>query len=134
MDCIDFNADLIPVEEPVDSEIIRQVKEMKKCGECLQCLYSYIMLAPQLSDKELIDLFGNDLLERSDLAPVLDELAGFKLNPYPNRLRIVRVNKSLRKISLQKERGNKALVKHYINECIRQYEGDMLEEYYNMAP
>lgn len=134
MDCTEFNADVIPAEGAIDPEIIRQIKEMKKCGHCLQCLYSYIMLAPQLSNKELTELFGADLLEMAELAPVLDELAGFTLNPYPNRLRIARVNKCLQKISLQKERGGKALVKHYINECIRQYEGDMLEEYYNMAP
>lgn len=134
MDCNEFNADLIPVGEAVDPVIMRQIKEMKKCRHCLQCLYSYIMLAPQLCDKELAELFGADLLEMKELAPILDELAGFKPNPYPNRLRIARVNKSLQKISLQKERGNKALVKHYINECIRQYEGDMLEEYFNMSP
>jgi hypothetical protein len=134
MNCNDFNADIIPVNEAISPDILQEIKEMEKCGKCLQCLYSYIMLAPAMTDKELIELFGADMLEMDELKAELDELAGFKLNPYPNRLRIARVNKSLQKISLQQERSGKALVKHYINECIKQYEGDMLEEYYNMAP
>ena len=134
MNCHDFNADIIPVDNSVSSDIMSQIKEMHKCGKCIQCLYTYIMLAPSISDEELIGLFGADMLEMAELKDELNELAGFKLNPYPNRLRIARVNKSLQKISLQQERSGKALVKHYINECIKQYEGDMLEEYYNMAP
>ena len=134
MNCNDFNADIIPVNEAISPDILQEIKEMEKCGKCLQCLYSYIMLAPVMTDKELIELFSADMLEMDELKAELDELAGFKLNPYPNRLRIARVNKSLQKISLQQERSGKTLVKHYINECIKQYEGDMLEEYYNMAP
>ena len=134
MNCYDFNADIIPVDGNISPDILQEIKEMEKCGKCLQCLYTYIMLAPALNDKELMELFGADMLEMDELKTELDELAGFKLNPYPNRLRIARVNKSLQKISLQKERGGKILIKHYINECIKQYEGNMLEEYYNMAP
>ena len=134
MNCHDFNADIIPVDGNISPDILQEIKEMGKCGKCLQCLYTYIMLAPALNDKELMELFGVDMLEMDELKTELDELAGFKLNPYPNRLRIARVNKCLQKISLQKERGCKILIKHYINECIKQYEGNMLEEYYNMAP
>ena len=134
MNCHDFNADIIPVDGNISPDILQEIKEMGKCGKCLQCLYTYIMLAPALNDKELMELFGVDMLEMDELKTELDELAGFKLNPYPNRLRIARVNKSLQKISLQKKRGGKILIKHYINECIKQYEGNMLEEYYNMAP
>lgn len=134
MNCHDFNADIIPVDNSVFSDIMPQIKDMHKCGKCIQCLYTYIMLAPSMSDGELIELFGADMLEMAELKDELNELAGFKLNPYPNRLRIARVNKEMQTISLQKERGDKVLVKHYINECLRQLEGDMLEEYYNMAP
>ncbi len=134
MTCADFNADLLPVEGPIPQDLLLQIKDMQKCGSCINCLYVYIMLAPTMSDEELVGLFGSDLLEAAELKDELSELAGFKLNPYPNRLRIARVNKSLQKISLQKERSHKTLVKHFINECLRQLEGDMLEEYYNMAP
>ena len=134
MNCHDFNADIIPVDGNISPDILQEIKEMGKCGKCLQCLYAYIMLAQNMDDKELIELFSADMLEMDELKNELDELAGFKLNPYPNRLRIARVNKSLQKISLQKERGGKALIKHYINECIRQYEGDMIEGYFNMSP
>ncbi len=134
MTCNDFNADILPVEEPVAQDLLQKIKAIKNCGHCIHCLYTYIMLAPTLCDEELTSIFGSDLLNANELKDELSELAGFKLNPYPNRLRIARVNKSMQKISLQKERGDKTLVKHYINECIRQLEGDMLEEYYNMAP
>ena len=134
MTCAEFNADLLPVEGSIPQDLLQQIKAMQKCGRCINCLYAYIMLAPTMSDEELIGFFGSDLLEAAELKDELSELAGFKLNPYPNRLRIARVNKSLQKISLQKERGNKLLIKHFINECLRQLEGNMLEEYYNMAP
>ncbi len=134
MNCHDFNADNIPVGETPAKELLLQIQEMPKCGHCGNCLYSYIMLAQNIDDEELKSLFGDDLLEDTALIPELNELAGLVSNPYPNRLRIARVNKVLQGISLQKERGNKALIKHYINECIKQYEGDMLEEYFNMAP
>lgn len=134
MNCTEFNADTLPVKEAIPQDLLRQIKEMQKCGKCAQCLYTYIMLAPTMSDAELIGLFGRDLLEDLELKADLDELAGFKLNPYPNRMRIARVNKCLQSISMQQERDRKALIKHYINECIKQYEGDMIEEYFNMAP
>jgi len=134
MNCHDFNADTIPVDGNISPDIMRQIREMQKCGECAQCLYTYIMLAPTLSDEKLVELFGADLLELEDLKDDLGLLAGLRLNPYPNPQRIARVNKALQRISLQKERSNKALIKHYINECLRQLEGDMLEEYFNMSP
>ena len=134
MNCHDFNADIIPIGKEIAEDLLQQIKELSKCGHCATCLYSYIMLAQNLSNEELKNIFGSDLLEDTGLIPTLNELAGLHSNPYPNRLRIARVNKALQKICIQKEKGNKALIKHYINECIRQYEGDMLEEYFNMAP
>ena len=83
MNCNDFNADIIPVNEAISPDILQEIKEMEKCGKCLQCLYSYIMLAPVMTDKELIELFSADMLEMDELKGELDELAGFKLNPYP---------------------------------------------------
>ena len=134
MNCNDFNADLIPVREAIPEELIEQIKGIDKCGHCASCLYTYIMLAPQFSNEELIQLFGADLLESPELIPVFNEIAGLVSNPYPNRSRIARVNKALRVISLQKDKEYKTLIKHYINECIKQYEGDMIEEYFNMSP
>ena len=134
MNCHDFNADLIPVGETIPEDLIGQIKGTDHCGHCASCLYTYIMLAPQFSNEELIQLFGADLLENTELIPEFNKLAGLISNPYPNRPRIARVNKALRVISLQKEKEHKALIKHYINECIKQYEGDMIEEYFNMSP
>ena len=134
MNCHDFNADIIPVGDTLTDDLLRQITGMSKCGHCANCLYTCIMLAQKLGTAELKALFGHDLLESTELIPALNELAGLRSNPYPNRMRIARVNKALQGISMQKENGDKALIKHYINECIKQYEGDMLEEYFNMAP
>lgn len=131
MTCTAFNPDLIPIDQPVEPALLQSIKQTKWCGTCLNCLYTYIMLAPTLSDTELVEIFGNDLLDNADLAPVLDELAGFSLQPNPNYPRIARVSKALQKI--QKERKQKALIKHYINESIRQWEGDLFEDYFNMS-
>lgn len=132
MNCHDFNADIIPIGEHLTEELQRQIKEIPFCGHCTNCLYSYIMLSQYLNDEELKDLFGSDLLEDAELIPSLNELAGLRSNPYPNRIRIARVNKVLQGLSIS--HADKPLIKHYINECIKQYEGDMLEEYFNMAP
>lgn len=132
MNCHDFNADIIPLGEHITEELLQQIKGIPLCGHCANCLYSYIMLTQFLDDEELNALFGSDLLEDIELIPSLNELAGLCSNPYPNRMRIARVNKVLQGLSMS--HADKALIKHYINECIKQYEGDMLEEYFNMAP
>lgn len=132
MNCHDFNADIIPLGEHLAEELLQQIKGMALCGHCADCLYSYIMLTQYFSDEELKAMFGSDLLENTELIPFLNELAGLRSNPYPNRIRIARVNKVLQGLSIS--HADKALIKHYINECIKQYEGDMLEEYFNMAP
>lgn len=131
MTCTTFNPDLIPIDQAAEPSLLQNIKLTKWCGNCLNCLYAYIMLAPTLSDTELVEIFGSDLLDNADLAPVLDELAGFCLQPNPNYPRIARVSKALQKI--QKEREQKTLIKHYINESIRKWEGDLFEDYFNMS-
>lgn len=131
MTCTEFNPDLIPADQPIDASLLQTIKQAKWCGNCLNCLYAYIMLTPTLTDEQLVEIFGSDLLENTNLAPLLDELAGLSLNPNPNYPRIARVSKALQKI--QKERDHKALMKHYINESIRKWEGDLFEDYFNMS-
>lgn len=47
------------------------------CCNCPKCLFVYIMLYPFLTDKELINIFGEDLYKREDLLPTMLELAGY---------------------------------------------------------
>ncbi len=44
------------------------------CRNCAKCLYVYILLAAFLDDRTLTEIFGENLLERADLAPMLDGL------------------------------------------------------------
>ena len=50
--------------------------ENRWCGKCPKCLFVYIMLAPFLEEKELIDIFGNNLLEDIELKKYYRELTG----------------------------------------------------------
>lgn len=53
------------------------------CGSCPKCLFVYIMLAPYLEKEELIDIFGKDLLEDTELLTYLKQLTGIeKVKPF----------------------------------------------------
>ncbi len=44
------------------------------CCNCAKCLYVCVLLAAFLDDDRLVEIFGENLLEREDLAPILDGL------------------------------------------------------------
>ncbi|MBQ6840730.1 MAG: hypothetical protein IJO63_01255 [Bacilli bacterium] len=46
------------------------------CCNCPKCLFVYIILCPFLSDKELNDIFGEDLFTKEDLLETFIELTG----------------------------------------------------------
>lgn len=46
------------------------------CCNCPKCLFVYTILSPFLSEKELVSVFGENLLEKTELIPTLDKLAG----------------------------------------------------------
>ena len=46
------------------------------CGKCAKCLFVYIILSPKLYKDELIDIFGKDLYEDTELLPIFKELIG----------------------------------------------------------
>jgi len=54
----------------------RGQKTGKWCGECPKCLFVYIMLSPFLSETQLVNIFGQNLLAKSELKPILAELTG----------------------------------------------------------
>lgn len=53
------------------------------CGSCPKCLFVYIMLAPYLEKKELVNIFGKDLLEDTELLTYMRQLTGIeKVKPF----------------------------------------------------
>lgn len=108
-------------------------KENKWCCNCPKCLFAYIILSPFIDDATMIDIFGDDMLNRDDMVQTFEELAGLSLNkPFECVGTISEVNTAMRKLC--ETRSDKFLVKHYINKSLEQLEDGMLEEYFNMAP
>lgn len=107
-------------------------KEDKWCCNCAKCLFAYIILAPFLTDAQLVDIFGEDLLDKPELEPVFDQLTGLAAaKPFECVGTVKEVNEALQRI--RGERGNKYLLKHYVNARIRQFDDDLFEDYYNMS-
>lgn len=53
------------------------------CGKCSKCLFVYIILAPFLSEEELINIFGHNLLDDKDLELYFRQLTGLeKTKPF----------------------------------------------------
>ncbi len=46
------------------------------CCNCPKCLFTYIMLAPYIESKKLIEIFGENLLEKETLIPLMKQLSG----------------------------------------------------------
>ena len=46
------------------------------CGKCPKCLFTWLALSPFISRKDLIEIFGKDLLSDKNLRPILDQLDG----------------------------------------------------------
>lgn len=108
-------------------------KENKWCCNCPKCLFAYIILSPFIDDKTMIEIFGEDLLDKKELEQYFDELSGIsKYKPFECVGTIREVNEALRRIC--DSRQDKYLIKHYINEQLSQIEDAMYDEYLNMAP
>ena len=46
------------------------------CGKCPKCLFTYLIMSPFISQEDLINIFGKDLLNDNDLRPILKQLKG----------------------------------------------------------
>jgi len=46
------------------------------CGKCSKCLFTRIILGPFIDDKDMTDIFGNELFEDEQLIIILEELTG----------------------------------------------------------
>lgn len=50
------------------------------CGHCAKCLFVYVMLSAFLDSNKLIEIFGENLLEKEELWDLLKELSGISEN------------------------------------------------------
>lgn len=55
-------------------------KENKWCANCPKCLFVYIVLSPFISKKDLINIFGEDLLNKQNLKGTMEMLSGLQKN------------------------------------------------------
>lgn len=55
-------------------------KENKWCANCPKCLFVYIILSPFMSKKDMINIFGEDLLEKESLKETMEMLSGIQKN------------------------------------------------------
>ncbi len=49
------------------------------CGNCPKCLFVYIILSPFLEEKELINIFGKNMLDEESLVDIFEKLIGLQL-------------------------------------------------------
>ena len=55
-------------------------KENKWCGNCPKCLFVYIILSPFMKKEDMINIFGEDLLEKENLKETMEMLSGIQKN------------------------------------------------------
>ena len=51
-------------------------KEDKWCSHCSKCLFVFLILSPFISHERLCKIFGRDMLEDSEMVPIMDQLIG----------------------------------------------------------
>lgn len=90
-------------------------KADKWCGNCPKCLFTAIILAPFIEEKQWIAIFGEDLLDKPSLLPYFYELTGIAENkPFECVGTLDDVNRALAMI--EEKYKNKYLINKYINE------------------
>ena len=55
-------------------------KENIWCANCAKCLFVYIILSPFMTRRDMIKIFGEDLLEKESLKETLEMLSGIQKN------------------------------------------------------
>lgn len=89
-------------------------KENRWCCSCSKCLFAYLILSPFIEDEKMIQIFGEDLLNKEELLPYFEELTGIAENkPFECVGTIDEVNKAVQMI--KESRKEKLLIKHYFH-------------------
>lgn len=55
-------------------------KENSWCANCPKCLFVYIILSPFMNKQDMVDIFGEDLLEKESLKETMEMLSGIQKN------------------------------------------------------
>ena len=101
------------------------------CCECAKCLYVYILLAAFLDDDTLSGIFGCNMLEKAELAPMLD---GLMLDGTDKPFECVgtkdEVRLSLWLAAKRRAENLPPLLKHF-RESFADYEPISLDNYYD---
>ncbi len=93
---------------------INNQSDQRWCGECPKCLFVFISLAAFLSRKEIVDIFGKNLLENKSLLPLFEELIGARnFKPFECVGTPEEVKEALGKISAKGEFTDSFLIKHF---------------------
>jgi len=86
----------------------------KWCGECPKCLFIFICLAAFLPKKDILEIFGKNLLEDKKLTPLFEELIGIRnFKPFECVGTQEETREALRKILEREEFNEAALIKHF---------------------
>lgn len=87
-------------------------KENKWCCNCSKCLFAYLILSPFMDDQKMIEIFGEDLLNKSEMIQYFDELTGIAPNkPFECVGTVDEVNEAV--LLLSNTRKDKLLLKRY---------------------
>ncbi|MEN9647350.1 MAG: hypothetical protein RLY57_154 [Candidatus Parcubacteria bacterium] len=54
----------------------QNTNEKRWCNECAKCLGTFILLAPWIGVQKTTEIYGENLLKKESLRPILDELTG----------------------------------------------------------
>jgi len=88
----------------------------KWCGECPKCLFVFISLAAFLPKKEVLDIFGKNLLEEKRLMSLFEELIGVRnFKPFECVGTEEEVKEALGKIRERGEFEESLLIGHFKN-------------------
>lgn len=67
------------------------------CGKCPKCLFTWIIMSPFISENELTEIFGKNLLNDNDLIPIMKQLKGeVEVKPFECVGTVEEVNACLR--------------------------------------
>lgn len=106
-------------------------KKNKWCGECSKCLFTYIILSPFVSKKELADIFNKNMLDDINLKNTFDQLIGLtKEKPFECVGTKNEINAALSKLIFNNDNKLPYLLSYYKNTSNKQYI-DNLEQLLN---
>ncbi len=88
------------------------------CGNCPKCLFTFIMLSAFLPRIKVLEILGEDLLNKYELLQIFCELLGIDIKPFECVGTPDEVKLALNKIYEKKEFNNSILMTYFIGEIL----------------